>query len=105
MILYGGLVLRSFAPGKGGKEERHRTWFWFWRRKFRAHRQMGHGALIRPRPNLFLSSSRFRTTARSGWRKAGSGRALSLGTRILGEGVRVRRIWHVSVPFYTVDAG
>jgi len=43
---------------------------------------MGHGALIRPRPNLFLSSSRFRTAARSAWRKAGSGRALSLGTRI-----------------------
>jgi hypothetical protein len=52
---------------------------------------MGHGALIRPRPNLFLSSSRFRTAARSAWRKAGSGRALSLGTRSdenLHEGVR-----------------
>jgi len=68
-------------PDKGGKEERGRTRFWFWRRQFRAHRQMGHGALIRPRPNLFLSTSRFRPAAGSAWRKAGSGRALSLGTR------------------------
>ena len=44
---------RLEPPGKEGKEERGRTRFWFWRRQFRAHWQMGRGALIRPRSNLF----------------------------------------------------